>query len=324
MSNQITNGIKLFEYLEKLSLLNTNVRKNIKNLSREEELLNLENKDFLPILDKIFLKNRDIETDKQDGLLFSIERYKIENPPKLPKELEKWIDFELVSFVKPEPKDFSEIIERFDNDKSRVAAFEDLIAELGEKTIVLKDWVTKNEDGSYKKIDEKLKKIYFTDFPELIKLYENWIELKWTKWKEKNYEYFISNQAYDKFYSLRSFLKTESDGHDLLWGHDILAWKQNGKEIYHPTFFTPTIIEFDPDRNIISVKSDSNLNAFFDVSFVREALEDKNTNLVDIDSLAERINKKINDGNFNIWDYNLLHKHLQQLVHYISPDASVL
>ncbi len=321
MNKQINNGIKLFEYLERLSLLNTNVRKNIKNLSKEEEMLNLEDKGFLPVLDKIFLKNRDTEADKQDDLFFSIERYRIENPPKLPKQLEKWIDFESISFVKPEPKEFIVITEKFEDDEKRVIAFDKLMSESGKKTLVLKEWITENETGDYEKIDEKPKKIYFNDFPELIKLYEGWVELKWAKWEEKNHEYFISNRAYDEFYSLRSFLKTESDSYDLLWGHDVLAWKQNGKEIYHPTFFTPVIIEFDPDRNIISIKSDSSLKTFFDISFVREALNDKNTNLVDIDSLAERINKKINNGDFDIWDYNLVHKYLQQLVHYISPDG---
>ena len=321
MNTKIDNGIKLFEYLEKLSLLNISVRKNIKNLSKEEEILNLEDKDFLPILDKIFLKNKDTEIDKPDDLFFSIERYKIESPPKLPKQLEKWIDFESISFVKPEPKEFIVLTEKFEDDEKRIIAFDKLISESDKKSPILQEWITKNETGDYEKIDEKPKKIFFEDFAELIKLYEDWIELKWTKWEEKNYEYFISNQAYDKFYSLRSFLKTESDSYDLLWGHDVLTWKQNGKEIYHPTFFTPLIIEFDPDRNIISIKSDSNLKTFFDVSFVREVLDDKNTNLVDIDSLAERINKKINDGDFDIWDYTLIHKYLQQLVHYISPDG---
>lgn len=321
MNKQINNGIKLFEYLEKLSLLNISVRKNIKNLSKEEEILNLEDKNFLPILDKIFLKNRDIEADKPDDLFFSIERYNIENPPKLPKQLEKWIDFESVSFVKPEPKKFIVQTEKFEDDEKRIIAFDKLLSDSSEKPQNLKEWITKNEFDNYEKIDERPKKIFFEDFPELIKLYEDWVELKWTKWEEKNHDYFISNQAYDKFYSLRSFLKTESDSYDLLWGHDVLAWKQNGQEIYHPTFFTPLIIEFDPDRNIISIKSDSNLKTFFDVSFIREVLDDKNTNLVDIDSLAERINKKLNDGDFDIWDHSLIHKYLQQLVHYISPDG---
>ncbi len=241
MNKQINNGIKLFEYLEKLSLLNTSIRKNIKNLSKEEEIFNLEDKNFLPVLDKIFLKNRDTETEKQDDLFFSIERYKIENPPKLPKQLEKWIDFESIDFVKPEPKEFIAITEKFTDDEKRIIAFNKLMSESGKKPPILKEWITENEIGDYEKIDEKPKKIYFNNFQELIKLYEDWVDLKWAKWEEKNHEYFISNQAYDKFYSLRSFLKTESDSYDLLWGHDVLTWKQNGNEIYHPTFFTPII-----------------------------------------------------------------------------------
>jgi len=164
-------------------------------------------------------------------------------------------------------------------------------------------------------------KIYFKDYPELKPLYESWIDSKWEIWRERNNEYNISNQAYDKFYALRSFLKTESDGFDLLWSHDILTWKQNGTEIYHPTLFTPVNIEFEPNRNIISIKLDTNSKSYFDISFVREALNENSTNLIDIDDLAERINKKVSGDNFNIWDYEMVHKYLQQLVHYISADG---
>jgi very-short-patch-repair endonuclease len=321
MNAKINNGIKLFEYLEKLSLLNTNIRSNVKKLSKEEEEFDLEDKDFMPVLDKIFLKNRDVEADKPEDLFLSIERYKIEKPPKLPKQLERWIDFEAISFVKPEPREFLVITEKFSDNPDREIAFESMGLSPKEVDPVLKDWVTRKKDGNYELITEKPDKIYFKDHPELEKLYKDWVELKWEKWREKNKEYFISNQAYDKFYALRSFLKTESDSYDLLWGHDILTWKQGGKEIYHPTIFTPVNIEFDADRNIISIKSEANSKSFFDVSFVREALNDENTNLVDIDSLAERVNKKINDGDFDIWDYTLIHKYLQQLAHFISPEG---
>ena len=56
MNKQINNGVKLFQYLEQLSLLNTNVRKNIKVLFNGEERFDLEDENFLPELDKIFLK----------------------------------------------------------------------------------------------------------------------------------------------------------------------------------------------------------------------------------------------------------------------------
>ena len=115
------NGIKLFEYLEQLSLLNIHVRKSIKKLSGEEEKIDLENEDFLPNLDKIFLRNRSDESldkEKYDGVYLHIERYKISNPPKLPKELSAWIDIEMVGFVKPEPKETIYKTEYFDDDKN--------------------------------------------------------------------------------------------------------------------------------------------------------------------------------------------------------------
>jgi very-short-patch-repair endonuclease len=321
INKQLDNGVKLFQYLEKLALLNINIRNNIRQLSENEESFNIEDKEFLPILDHIFIKNRDLEADKPDGLFLSIERYSIEKPPKLPKQLERWIDFASVGFTKPEPKEFLAIKEKFEDSSERIAAFHKLKINTEKIDSILKDWVTKSDIGYYERIEEKPKKIYFKNYPELIKLYEDWIELKWEKWKDKNKEYFISNLAFDKLYTLRSFLKTESDSYDLLWGHDILSWKQGGKEISYPTLFTPVTIEFDSDRNIISVNADTNAKSYFDVSFVREALGDENTNLMDIDSLAEKINKKINEGDFDIWNFGLVHKYLQQLVHFISPDG---
>ena len=315
------NAKKLFQYLEQLSLLNTNIRKSLEYISNGEERLDLENKDFLPELDKIFSKNRKLESDDNDNLLFSIERYRIEKPPKLPKQLERWIEFEQIGFIQPEPKEFIYKTEKFDDKEERVEAFKKLDETSGIDPL-LKDWITKDLDtDEYQKIEEREVKIYFADYPELKPLYENWLNSKWKIWKEKNKQYHISNQAYDKFYALRSFLKTESDGYDLLWGHDILTWKQKGAEIYHPTLFTPVEFEFDPNKNIISIKPDINSKPYFDVSFVREALDENNTNLIDIDDLAERINKEISNDGFDVWDYEMVHKYLQQLVHYISADG---
>ena len=322
MNAKINNGIKLFEYLEKLSLLNTNVRINVKKLSKEEEIFELDNKAILPVLEKIFLKSRDVETNKPKDLFFSIERYKIALPPILPKQLEKWINYESIKFVKPEPKVSRFIVEKFEDNKERISSFNRINLNFNDKVdSVLDEWITKNDFGKFEKIDEKQKEIFFKDFPELVILYKNWTESKWEEWKERNYKYFISNQAYDKFYSLRSFLKTEKDSYNLLWGHDILAWKQNNTEIYHPTFFTPVLIDFNSDNNIISIKSDSNSKTFFDVSFVREALSNENRNLNDIDSQAKKVNEKINNDEIDIWNYELIHKYMKRLVRYISPEG---
>lgn len=324
IKKQVNNGIKLFEYLEQLSLLNINVRKSIKKLNGEEEKIDLENEDFLPNLDKIFLRNRtDGSSDKEkyDGAYLHIERYKISNTPKLPKELSAWIDIEMVGFVKPEPKETIYKTEYFDDDKKRIEAFNKLNdqSRIGS---ILQGWVTKNPDtGEYEKIAEREIDLHFKDYPELKTLFDNWIESKWKPWRDKNIQYHIANQAYDKLYALRSFLKTESDSYDLLWSHDVLTWKQGNTEIYHPTLFTPVEIDFDPNRNIISIKSDINSKTFFDVSFVREVIDENNQNRPDIDELAEKINKKIQEADFDVWDFEMIHYYMQQLVRYITPDG---
>jgi len=185
MNRQLNNGIKLFQYLEQLSLLNTNVRKNIKALSNGEERFDLENKSFLPELDKIFLKNRSLESNEDSDLLLSIERYKIEKPPKLPKQLESWIEFEQIGFIQPEPKEFIYKTEKFDDDKKRVEAFKKL-GEMSRISLTLKDWVTKDLDtGEYERIEEREIKLYFKDYPELKPLYQNWLDSKWEIWREK-------------------------------------------------------------------------------------------------------------------------------------------
>ena len=87
-------------------------------------------------------------------------------------------------------------------------------------------------------------------------------------------------------------------------------------------FFTPLTLEFDPDKNIMSVKSDLDSKTFFDISFVREVFtEDNNISLDDIDSLSETINREINEDKFDIWNYELIHKYLQRLTRYISPEG---
>lgn len=316
---EIKNGIKLFQYLEELSLLNVNIRNNIKKLSADEDFFDIENPDFLPNLDKIFIRTRKTDSGEED-LLLSIARYEIEKIPKLPKELEDWVDLSIQGFTKPELKKYRTVTEKFSDNKER-EEYANQIGDLTKIPKVLENWVTKdNRFGrtKYKIISEREEKIYLKDFPELESLYGGWLENKWTIWKEKNYQYLLANVAYDKFYALRSFLKTEIDNFDLLWSHDIFTWKKNGDEIYHPTLFTPVMLDFDSEKNVISLKRDRNKKIIFDVSFIREALDENNTNLAEIDQLSEKINS---NPDFDIWDFELLHRYLGSLTRLISPDG---
>lgn len=319
VSSEIKNGIKLFEYLEELSLLNINIRSNIKKLSDDEDFFDIENINFIPDLDNIFLRTRN-GADADEDLLMSIARYEIEKMPKLPKELEAWVDVGARGFNKPELRRYRFITERFSDNEKR-AELIDEIPTLTKVPKILENWVTKdNRFGrtKYKIISEREDKIFLDDFPEIETLYNGWLENKWMTWKEKNFQYLLANTAYDKFYTLRSFLKTEIDNFDLLWSHDIFTWKKNGSEIYHPILFTPIILDFDSENNIISLKRDRNKKIIFDVGFIREALDENNTNLVEIDQLSEKVNS---DPDFDVWDSDLLNRYLGSLTRLISPDG---
>ncbi len=319
VTHEIKNGIKLFQYLEELSLLNVNIRGNIKKLSADEDFFDIENSDFIPDLDKIFLRTRK-DADADEDLLMSVQRYEIEKMPKLPKELAEWVDVSIQGFNKPELKKHRTVTEKFSDSEERSELI-DRIADLTKIPKVLENWVTKDNRfgrAKYKIISEREEKIFLKDFPELESLYDGWIENKWTAWKEKNFQYLLANTAYDKFYALRSFLKTEIDNFDLLWSHDLFTWKKNGSEIYHPTLFTPTILDFDSEKNVISLKRDRNKKIIFDVAFIREALDENNTNLAEIDELSEKIN---GDPNFDVWDFDLVNRYLGSLSRLVSPDG---
>jgi|AntRauTorckE6833_2_1112554.scaffolds.fasta_scaffold01617_10 very-short-patch-repair endonuclease len=313
----VVNGIKLFEYLEKLSLLSVNVRKSVKKLGKEEEWFDLEDESFLPVLDKVYLKHRADEKGTDENLFFSIQRYEIEKMPKLPKELDRWINTETVSFNQPEPSSKVIVTESFDDSADRKGLFKDLDQD-SDIPDELQDWVTKSDKGIYKKIEVRDTELFFNDYPELQKLYDSWIENKWTEWQERNHDYLIANKAYDRFYALRSFLKTESDSYDLIWGHDVVTMKKGNDEIYHPTFFTPVTLDFDTDANIISVSADEQLKSFCDVSYIRDTIDEENVNLADIDELAERINTA---DDFDVWDKDLLNQYLRSFMRFMSPDG---
>lgn len=318
------NGVKLFHYLEQLALLNSHVRKNIKALSADEEVFDIEDEEFLPKLDQVYIKRaRNQEEGLDVDVFLSIKRYEIEDSPMIPEDLAIWIDTETKSFIKPTPKEYVVIKENFKDSPERIKAFERLL-DSGEKSDVLREWVGKDFEGKYEEILEKFKEVRFEDFPEKVTLYKSWITHEWEPWANRNKKFYQVNKAYDKLYALRGFLQTELDSFDLMWSHDILTWTKEGDEICHPTFFTPVKIEFSPDENKISIVKDEEQETFFDVSFVREALDDSNANLIDIDNLSESIANEINNNNFDVWNAELVHRYLNSLTRYISAGGKSL
>ncbi len=258
-----TNAISIFKYLEELFSLNIDTRRDFRVISDQERIFEVKN---FPKSDNLFIKGF---SDQSNDLFLSVYKKELQPLPKLPKNLVPWVDLNQ-GFSKPSYKQFILENTHFANDEKRVKTFKEFNRTSETKNIpaVLEGWVTKNKDGSFKKIDEKDTKIFFTDFPELQEIYDNYISGAWQSWKKENEPTFRANQIYDDFYGLRTFLKTESESFDLIWTHDLLTWKKENEKIYHPLFITPVILEFIPEEKKIEIRKDNSLKTAFESSFL--------------------------------------------------------
>src|SRR3989344_4140498 len=226
-----TNAINIFKYLEELFSLNIDTRRDFSILSDQERLFEVRN---FPKSGNLFIKSF---SDQSNDLFLSVKKIELGELPKLPKELTDWIDINNVGFSQPTYKEYILRKTKFSDDKKREQVFKELDgSEQQNIPARLQGWITKAEDGSWKRISERDIKIFFSDFPELKEMYENYISGPWEDWKKKNEPIFRANQIYDDLYGLRTFLKTESESFDLFWTHDLLTWKKESQKIYHPLF----------------------------------------------------------------------------------------
>lgn len=315
-SVHIENSKKLFEFLEQLALLNVKIRKDLNQTSAEESVFDVNDLKVFPIHKNILIKNRGSE-ELADDVFLSVQRCKIDKGPRLPAELKEWLpDFDDVSFVAPQPKNSTWITESFNNERSRATALKRL-REDGTFDEILEGWVTLN-GNEYTAIQERQVEHLFSEFPELQTLFAGWLKSKWESWRERNSQNFAVNQIYDQLYALRSFLKTESDSFDLLWGHDLFVWKD--KDICHPSLFSPIQIELDTEHKTIKIKrAESTQTSFLDIGFIREDLE---SNLIDVDDKAESINSLLQKSELDLWDDETVHKYLNNLAQQISSQGT--
>lgn len=305
-----TNAINIFKYLEELFSLNIDTRRDFSILSDQERIFEVRN---FPKSENLFIKSF---SDQSDDLFLSVKKIELGELPKLPKEIADWVDINNIGFSQPTYKEDILRKTKFSDDKKREQVFKDL-DESEQQNIParLQGWITKAEDDSWKKISERDIKIFFSDFPELKEMYENYISGPWEDWKKKNEPIFRANQIYDDLYGLRTFLKTESESFDLFWTHDLLTWKKESQKIYHPLFLTPVILEFSPEERKIEIKKDNSLKTFFETSFL-DGLDIPN--IIDIHEES----KSLNSEEYDVWNLQALKLKGSKIVGYLSQDGT--
>lgn len=306
-----TNAISIFKYLEELFSLNIDTRRDFRVISDQERIFEIRN---FPKSENLFIKSF---SDKSGDIFLSVQKKELEPLPKLPKELILWVDLNLKGFSKPNYREFILNNIQFSDDEKRAEAFKefDKNSETENIPVILQDWVTKNENGIFEKIEDKDIKIFFSDFPELQEMYENYISGAWEAWKKRNEPIFRANEVYDDFYGLRTFLKTESESFDLVWTHDLLTWKKESEKIYHPLFVTPIILEFIPEEKKIEIKKDNSLKTAFETSFL-DGLDIPN-----IFDIYEE-SKSLNSTEYDVWNQQALKLKGSEIVGYLSPNGA--
>ncbi|HCE86337.1 MAG: hypothetical protein A2249_01815 [Candidatus Jacksonbacteria bacterium RIFOXYA2_FULL_44_7] len=306
-----TNAINIFKYLEELFSLNIDTRRDFRNLAEQEWMRQIRS---FPQSDNLFVKNFH-ESNQDDYLFLSVKKHELEPLPNLPLELMEWVVLDSHEFSQPKYKEsiFRKI--QFSDDNMRVKAFENFQkAEKQDIPKMLHSWITKDEKGNWSKIHERDIEFFFTDFPELKELYDNYIAGSWEEWRQKNEPTFRANQVYDDLYGLRTFLKTEQENFDLLWTHDLLTWKTENEKIFHPFFVTPITLEFFPEEKKIEVRKDNSLKTAFETSFL-DGLDIPN--ILDIHEQS----KILNSDGYDVWSEQALKLKGSEIVGYLSPNG---
>lgn len=306
------NAINIFKYLEELFSLNIDTRRNFRNLAEQEWIREIRS---FPQSDNFFVKSFHHDSNQDADIFLSVTKKELEPLPKLPKELNDWVELRNQGFSKPNHKESIFRKMRFSDKDGRIEAFEDFKkSEKQDIPKVLQGWITMDENENWGKIDEREIKFSFADFPELKEMYDNYIAGQWEEWRQKNEPTFRANQVYDDLYGLRTFLKTEKENFDLLWTHDLLTWEKENEKICHPFFVTPIIIAFFPEEKKIEIRKDSSLKTIFETSFLDG---------LDIPNILEihEQSKILNSDEYDVWNQQALKLKGAEIVGYLSQDG---
>ncbi len=308
-TEELHPGIRIFEYLEDLAKLNVDVRRDIREHKDPEKLIEVLH---YPRPENLYVKQFG-EDDERPFL--SVQKQKLEKEPRLPDNLKEWVVFN-EKFSQPQSKEYIVKKEHFRDSQERRELHTRLKnGELNEIPAQLKGWIQKNEKtGEWERIEEQEVRYRFSDYPELQQSFQNYVNGPWTEWKNRNYPIYIVNQLYETLFGIREFLKQSGEEYELLWGHDVLTWKKDNHSIFHPFFFTPLEIHFNPHESKIELVKSSTGGTFFEAMF----LEDLDiSNLEDV----QKETKKLNAQEYEVWNSEALSTKGTELVNYVSLEG---
>jgi arginase family enzyme len=83
--------------------------------------------------------------------------------------------------------------------------------------------------------------------------FENWRDQVWRPWAYATGEAEKTRLLHRRLFDLMHQLDMTAATTELVWGHGLLETTVNGERVHYPLVATPMLIEYDPDRSLITV-----------------------------------------------------------------------
>jgi very-short-patch-repair endonuclease len=81
----------------------------------------------------------------------------------------------------------------------------------------------------------------------------SWVATTWQPWAAQAHQAIATRELYTRLTEMRSRLDMNAATEELVWGHGILELRVDGQQVRYPLAATPVVIEYNPDRGMVSV-----------------------------------------------------------------------
>ncbi|MEV0895685.1 hypothetical protein [Actinoplanes sp. NPDC049802] len=82
-----------------------------------------------------------------------------------------------------------------------------------------------------------------------------WVAANWKPWAAQARQAIETQNLYARLNEMRSRLDMNAATEELVWGHGVLHLDVDGQQVRYPLVVTPVVIEYDPDRGMVSVST---------------------------------------------------------------------
>ncbi|OWZ84089.1 AAA domain-containing protein [Natranaerobius trueperi] len=155
----------------------------------------------------------------------------------------------------------------------------------------------------------------FSDDINRVKEMKEWYK-HWEEWREQALLKQRVHQLYQEMFLLSQSLERQQDELELVWGHGILYWRDDGKKIRHPVVTTKAILNFDEKNGQIEIISQDVENTSLELEFLNSI---KNSHIRDLSKLKD----EIKNMQLNPWDKRGVEELCEKLVNLLSPNGRI-